>query len=148
MAPRSLSIVFGTPTTGRPIATSLGRDAKRILAPDDNKTFHTQTIYRVENPAFTVVVGIGIGSAGPQDRTSPREDSTDSGDIKWYRVAFQGSSPSVTKSDEFVTVYLDALAHDGSDHGVQARAVAAASQHSYTHGRSVPKKGCPEVGYL
>ena len=65
------------------------------------------------------------------------------------KVPFQGSSPSVTKSDELVAVYLDALAYDGSDHGVQTGAVAAASQHSYAHGWSVPRTTvCLEVGCL
>ena len=41
----------------------LGRHAQRVLSPDDNKTFHAQTIYGVENPAFTRVVSVGIGSA-------------------------------------------------------------------------------------
>ena len=121
--------------------------AERVLTSDDNKTFHTQAIYCVENPAFTVVISIRIGSAGPQDRASPREDATDGGDIKRHRVPFHGSSPSVTKSDELVTVDLDALAYDSSDNCVQTRAVAAASKHSYAHGRSVPRTGvCQEVG--
>ena len=106
---------------------------ERVLTSDDNKTFHTQAIYRVENPALAVVILVRIGSAGPQDRASPREDAPNRGDIKRHRVPFQGSSPPVTKSDELVTVDLNALSYDSSYHGVQTRAVAAASQHSYTH---------------
>ena len=124
-----------------------GRHAQSVLTPDDNKTFDTQATYCVENPPLTVVISIRIGSAGPQDRASPREDATNSGHIEWHRVPFHGSSPAVTKSNELVTVDLDTLAYDGADHGVQTRAVAAASQHSYTHGRSVPRTGlCPDVG--
>jgi hypothetical protein len=127
----------------------LGRHAQRVLTPDDNKTFDRQAVYGLENPAFTVVISIRIGSAGPQDRASAREDATDSADIKWHRVPFHGSSPPVTKSDELVPVDLDTLAYDGSDHGVQTRAVAAASQHSYTHGRErTQDRVCPEFGCL
>ena len=125
----------------------LGCHTERVLTSDDNKTFHTQAIYCVKNPAFTVVISVRIGSARPQDRASPWENPTDGGDIKRHRIPFQGSSPSVTKSDELVTVDLDALAYDSSDNCVQTRAVAAASQHSYAHGGSVPRtRVCPEVG--
>ena len=128
------------------MAASLVATPNGVLTPDDNKTFDTQAIYCVENPAWTVVFSIRIGSAGPQDRASPREDATDGGDIKRHRVPFQGSSPSVTESDE-LTVDWDALAYDSSDHGVQTRAVAAASQHSYPHEWSVPRtEVCPGVG--
>ena len=126
-----------------------GRHAQSVLTPDDNKTFDTQATYCIENPLLTVVISKRIGSAGSQNRASPREDATDSGHIERHRVPFHGSSPPVTKSDELVTVDLDALAYDGSDHGVQTRAVAAASQHSYTHRRSVTRTGlCSEVGYV
>jgi len=111
----------------------LGRHAQGVLTPDDNKTFDTQATDRVENPEFTVVISIGICSAGPEDRASPREDATDGGDIKWHGVPFHGSSPAVSKSDELITVDLDALAYDSSDHCVQTRTVTAPRQHSYPH---------------
>ena len=111
-----------------------GRHAQGVLTPDNDETFDTHATYRVENQAFTVVISIRIGSTGPEDRASPREDAADRGDIKRYRVPLHGSSPPVPKSDELVTVDLDSLAHDSSDHGVQTRAVPAARQHSYPHG--------------
>jgi hypothetical protein len=60
-----------------------GRHAQSVFAPDDNKTFDTQATYRVEDPAFPVVISIGICSAGPEDRASrgrmPRTAATSSG---------------------------------------------------------------------
>ena len=43
--------------------SELGCHAQRVLSPDDNKTLHTQSTYCVENPAFTVVISVGIGPA-------------------------------------------------------------------------------------
>jgi hypothetical protein len=111
----------------------LGRHAQSVFTTDDNKTFDAEPTYCVENAAFTVVISVGIRSAGPEDRASPREDATDGGDIKWHRVAFHGSSPPVPKSEELITVDLDTLAYDSSDHGVQTRAITAPRQHSYPH---------------
>ncbi len=96
----------------------LGGHAQRVFAPDDNESFEAQATHCVENPAFTVVISVRIGSAGPQDRASPRENATDSGDVKRHRVPFKRSAPPITKSDKLVTVDLDALAYDSSDHGV------------------------------
>src|ERR1700727_45738 len=42
-----------------------GRPSQSVLTPDDNKTFDTQATDGVKNPAFTVVISIGICSAGP-----------------------------------------------------------------------------------
>src|SRR5580704_7579394 len=111
-----------------------GRHAKSVFTPDDNKTFDTQATYRVEDPAFAVVISVGICSAGPEDRASPREDATDGGDIECHEVAFHGSPPPVPKAEELIAVDLDTLPYDSSDHRVQTRAITAPRQHSDPHG--------------
>ena len=123
-----------------------GRHAQGVLTPDHDKTFDTHAIHRVENQAFTIVISIRISSTGPEDRTSPGEDAANRGDVKRYRVTLHGPSPPVPKSDELVTVNLDSLAHDSSDHGVQTRAVPAAREHSYPHGWERTQNGArPEI---
>ncbi len=111
----------------------LGRHAQCVLTPDDDKTIDTKATHGVEDSSFAVAICIWVGSAGPEDCASPRENPTDGGDIEGHRVPFHGSAPPVTKSDELVAIDLDALAYDSSDHSVQTWAIAPASQHSYTH---------------
>ena len=78
------------------------------------------------------------GSVPPRGSV-PRMRSTSSGIVP----VLDDAPPAVAEADELVAVVALALAHDGPDHGVQARAVAAAGEHSDPHLRHVTRAGTP-----
>ena len=82
---------------------------------------------------FAVGIAIRIGATRSQDRAAAWEDAANGCDIEWEPVPFQRPTPPVTESNELVLVDLDSLPHHCTDHGIQTRAVAPASQDSYTH---------------
>src|SRR5579862_3942253 len=55
------------------------------------------------------------------------------GDRELDRLAVEHTTPAVSEPDELIAVHALALAHDGADHGVESRTVAAAGEHPDTH---------------
>ena len=132
---RSLSIVFGTPTTGMPSSTSL-RATPSVSSPP-----------------------IGISASRPCARSSslhPRRrrrrpctgwSATCRGscrrgagcprvvvDVEVDRLVVEHARPAVAEADELVAVLVDALADDGADDRVESGAVSAAGEDADAHG--------------
>jgi hypothetical protein len=54
-------------------------------------------------------------------------------DVEDGRPVFDHAAPAVEETHELVAEHGLALAHDGADHGVEARAIATPGQDSYSH---------------
>ena len=126
-------MVFGTPTTCTPVLVQLGRDAERVLAPDGHQGVDTEVAQVLLDAVDATLDLDGVGARRPEDGAAAREDAPHHLDVECEAVALERTLPAVAESDELVAVLADTLADDRPDHGVQARAVAAAGQHSHTH---------------
>ncbi len=130
----SLSIVFGTPTIGRPSSacSRLATDSEP-LPPMTMSASRPRSAIVPATSAAPPSVSNGlprlVPSTVPPRGSVPRIDSMVSGIV--LRVA--DAVPRVEEPDELVAVRPLALAHDRPDHGVQARAVTAAGEHPDTH---------------
>ncbi len=131
-------MVLGTPTIGRPAALWADRHPEGVLATNDDKGVDPGPPHRLEHPALAVVGGVGIGATRPEDRAAPGQDAPDGFHIEAHGVPVEEPSPAVAKADEIVSVHLNALADDSSDHCVQAWAVTPTREHPYSHTASVP----------
>ena len=126
-------MVLGTPTTGSPAALELVGYTERVLSADDNQSLHPQLTHRVEDPALSVFIAVGIGPAGPENRAAAGEDAPYRSDVERHRVALQRPPPPISESHELVTVDLDPFAYHRPDDRIQPRAVAATGQHADSH---------------
>jgi hypothetical protein len=59
---------------------------------------------------------------------------------------FDYPAPTVPEADQFVAVLAFALAHDGPDDGVEARAVTATGQYAHPHARTLSDRIAPFAG--
>src|SRR6185437_15461975 len=75
-----------------------------------------------------------VGAAAAQDGAAAGQDPTGGLDRELLVDVLQRSAPPVAESDQLVAVGIHALAHDGTDDRVEARAVPTAREHPDTHG--------------
>ena len=139
VAARSLSIVFGTPSTGHAVLAVEARGgAQRVLAADRDQP--------VEVKARHVLAAPRSGpSSSPErvcprraeDRPAARQDPASRLDRQLLVLVLERPAPAVAEADDRVPVDVDALPHDRSDRGVQPRAVAASGEHPDPHGRTI-----------
>ena len=133
---RSLSIVFGTPTTLTPRSASLVA-TPRVSSPPMAISASTPLAARLSlilSTPFSILNGLvreDFRIVPPRGRM-PRTCATPSSVV----IALQRPAPAVEEADELEAVLGHALADDGADDRVQARAVATASEHSDAHGFS------------
>ena len=127
---RSLSIVFGTPTTGDAVGRQPAGDAERVLAADRDQRVDAGLLHarrgrspcRPRRPCTgwsATCRGSCRRAAGCRDVASIERSIV---------VALDDAGPAVAEADELVAVDLDALADDAADHRVEAGAVAAAGE--------------------
>src|SRR5690606_23607796 len=69
------------------------------------------------------------------DRAAAREDAAHLRNPELHRVVLQRAPPTVAEAQELVTVLSGTLTDNGTDHGVETRAVSPAGKHTYTHER-------------
>ncbi len=134
VAERSLSIVFGTPTTRIPSPRKLVRDTERVLAADRDHARRCRRARTRREHARRSVVGLErVRTRGPEDRAaagrSPRVDAS----VSAHRLALDEPAPAVPVADDLVPVVPFTLAHDRADHRVEPRAVTATGEHADPH---------------
>ena len=85
--------------------------------------------------ALVHAVGLlgGIGARSAQNGAAARQDAADGRQVEHHGHIVNDSAPAFEKPHELVVVMNDALADDGADDGVEARAIAAAGKHSDLH---------------
>ena len=85
------------------------------------------------HPVDAALDVVRVGARGAEDRAAARQDPADGVQVQRHGVALEHAPPAVAEPDELVAVLADALADDGPDDGVEARAVAAAGQDADAH---------------
>ena len=131
MPDRSLSIVFGTPTTGRSNSRVEPRgDAERVLAADRD-----QGVELLESLAHLLDAAVDlvrIGAGGADDRAAAREDPRDLVRAERLEQVLDHAAPALAHADHLVAVRPRAP-RDRADDRVQAGTVAAAGEDSDPH---------------
>ncbi len=134
VAPRSLSIVLGTPTTGTSCSECSRAAAPSVSSPaDGDQPVDVQALQVALEHRRPVVALEGVGARGAEDRPAAREDPPRRLDRELEVLVLERPAPAVAEANQRVAVVVDALAHDGADRRVEPRAVAAAGQDSDPH---------------
>ena len=123
---RSLSIVFGTPTTFDAVVHQPPRDAERVLAADRDQRVDALVGEHALELLEAALLLVRVRPRGAEDRPAAVEDPARVLVGEGGAVAGEHAGPAVAEADELVAVHVDPLAHDGADDRVEAGAVAAA----------------------
>ena len=109
-------------------------DAERVLAPDRDERVDAVLLQRAAHGVGSVpALGERIGARGAEDRAAAREDAGGAGEGELVTVVAEHPGPAVAKAEEAVLRRVQAGAHDGADHGVEAGAVASAGEEADAH---------------
>ena len=136
--PRSLSIVFGTPSTGRSCSACSLAAAPSVSSPPiaiRPSRSSERRFSRIRSGA--VVARERVRARGAEDRAAARQDAARGLHRQLLEGVLERAAPAVAEADDRVSVAVDALADDRPDHGVQPGAVAAAGEHADAHDRHV-----------
>ena len=134
VAARSLSIVFGTPTTPIPSSCEPSRDAERVLAADRDQRVEAAVRHRRAQQVDAAVDLVRVRARGPEDRPAAVQDPARAVDRQVDGLVLDEAGPAIAEAHELVAVAVDALADDGADDRVEAGAVAAPGEHADSHG--------------
>ena len=105
------------------------RRAERVLAADRDQRVDAAGVERAAHERRAVTaLGVGVRARGADDRAAARQDAGGALQRQLDRVVGEHAGPAVAEAEELVSAFGEAASHDGADHRVQARAVAAAGQ--------------------
>ncbi len=113
------------------------RRPQGVLAADRDQAVDPRRREVRGDPLRAAVAGERVGPRGAEDGAAAGQDAAHLGDAERHAVGLQRPPPAVAVADELVPVVAGALADDRADHRVQARAIAAAGEHSDPHRRSL-----------
>ena len=127
----SLSIVFGTPITGRPCSTVQPcRDPERVLAADGDQG--VELLERLTHGVDASLHAERVRAARVQDRPAARQDARDGLEVERAKEPFDEPAPAAQHADRLGVVVDEAVRRRAND-GVEPRAVTPAGQHSHAH---------------
>ena len=115
------------------VVLQLVGDPEGVLAADGDQRVDLQRLDGRPDPVQPAVDFVRVRPAGAEHRAAAGQQPTHGLDVERDDVGIHRAAPSVAEADEVVTVDLDALADDGTDDRIQARAVSAAGQHADSH---------------
>src|SRR5580704_1125938 len=118
---RSLSIVFGTPTTLIPLSKSFFA-TESVSSPPMAMSASQPCAFRFRAQFSSPSGGFAAG-----------QDVSDHIEVEWRRLVFEQSAPALDEAQERVLIVKRALPHHGSNHCIQSGTVASARQHSNLH---------------
>ena len=130
VALRSLSIVLGTPTVGKPASNSLRATPSVSSPPIGISTSMPRSFERREHPLLAVLGLVDVRPRGAEDRAALVQDAARVRARQLDRVVLEHALPALAKAEDLVPVVVDPLADDSADDGVEAGTVAAACQKS------------------
>ena len=132
---RSLSIVFGTPMTGRPCSPCSRAAAPSVSSPPIAiRPVEASVESSVAADQLGPVVALErVRARRAQDRAAARQDAARRLDGEVLVDALDRPAPAVAEADDLVAVVVDPPAHDRPDDRVQARAVASPREHADPH---------------
>ena len=140
VAARSLSIVFGTPTTLIAVLVQPAGDAERVLAADRDQRVEAVRLHRCPHLVDAAVDLVRVRAGRSEDRPAAVQDPARALERQVDRLVLEHAGPAVAEADELVAVGVDALADDGADDRIEAGAVAAAGEHANSHGAEVRRE--------
>ena len=118
-----------------------GRDTERVLAADRDERVDAVLVQCGRHLVEAMVDLERVGARRPEYRAAARQDATDFRHAEGHGDVLERSLPAVPVAHEFVAVHADALAHDGTDHCVQAGTVTATGEDSDTHRQTLSAEG-------
>ena len=119
--------------------------AERVLAADRDQPVDPGRREVRGDPLGAAVDRERVGPRGAEDGAAAGQDAAHLGHAERPAVVLERAAPAVAVADELVPVLAGALAHDRTDHRVQARAIAAAGEHTDPHRLSLALYGAFEV---
>jgi hypothetical protein len=111
------------------------RDAERVVAADRDQRVDAGLLHRFADRCHTVgAVGERIRPRGPEDRSAALDP-----------LAGQHTGPAGAKAAERRALLAQATTHNGTDHRIQAGAIAAPGEQSDAHRavRNMPEQAEP-----
>ena len=101
VAERSLSIVFGTPTTGKlMVGEESRRDAERVLAADRDEGVEALAAEVAEHLLDPAVLLVGVRARGADDRAAAREEAGDLAPAERLEPALDETPPAFAHRDD------------------------------------------------
>src|ERR671936_421298 len=84
--------------------------------------------------AFEAVLALEwVRAGGAEDGPTARQDAARGLDRELLVRVLERAAPAVAEADDRVAIAVDSLAHDGTDHRVEAGAVTAAGEDPDAH---------------
>ena len=130
----SLSIVLGMPTTGTPACDSR---CAAVSVPSPPIGMRTSIAVPGEHALHLRDPGVQPLGGDPgraQRRPAAGQQTVDGGDVQRRRPVLEKAPPAVAEAEDLAAVVAGGGADDGSDHGVEAGAVAPAGEDTDAHG--------------
>ena len=129
----SLSMVFGTPTTGIPASDEHPGRGERALAADRDERVDAVLRRQLRGVLGGFAQPAALQAGGAEDRAAAGEDAADRVEVERAVVAVEETLEPVLETDDFIAVPGQGAVHDRPDHCVQAGAVAACGENSDAH---------------
>src|ERR1700733_12757759 len=85
---------------------------------------------------------VRVRARAPEDRPAARQDPARRLDRELLEGVLEHAAPAVAKADHLISVGIDRLAHDGTDHGIQSGTVPASGEQSDAHEPEVSASRC------
>ena len=147
---RSLSIVFGMPTTGTP-SDDMCAAAPIVPSPPIATRASTPEVRERAADALDALLVVRVGAGGPQDRPAAMQDPLDGRRRELEDVPVHHPAPAPAEPEDLEPVHADRRAHDRADRRVQAGRVPAGREDADACGHSsrscrVVLRSSPVVG--
>ncbi len=130
---RSLSMVLGTPTAGRPRCCSRSAAPSVSSPPMATRASSPCASHRGQGTIGALFRGEGIGAGRAQDRPSLGQDGPTLLDSERDRRVLEHTEPTIEEADALVTVTDGAPHDDRADDGVQSRTVTPTGEDADSH---------------
>ncbi len=132
-----MSIVLGTPTTGKGVLLEEARrDAERVLAADGDERVEALRIGVLEDALDSAVDLVRVRARRPQNRSAARKDPRDRPVVELLERTLDESAPALANADDLVPA-VERSPRDRPDDRVQARAVASPGEECYSLAHSL-----------
>ena len=124
----SLSIDFGTPTTGTPSSTRRARRAQRAVAADYDERVEPLALDRRGDRRATLAVDVWVAPRRAEDRPAALQQAAHRVSVERADAALHQPVPAVEDPDDLGTVLSVRAGDHTADRRVQAGAVATAGE--------------------
>src|SRR5690606_9688582 len=114
---------------------------ERALAADRDQRVDAEVTDHVRGVLAGLAEPVTLQAGRAEDGAAAGQDAADRVEVQGAVPAVEEAGVAVLETNDLVAVVVDGPVHDGPDHCVQARAVAACGENSDTH-RAVSPARC------